>query len=741
MAAPVSVDEYLELVRKSGIVEDKRLTAYLEKQRAAALPQDVARFAGLLVADGILTHFQAEQIAQGKWRRFTIGKYKVLERLGSGGMGSVFLCEHKLMRRRVALKVLPAGKAGDDAALERFYREARAVAALDHPNIVHAYDIDQEDKLHFLVMEYVDGSNLQDIVKKSGPLDPLRASHYIRQAALGLQEAHKKGLVHRDVKPGNILVDRSGCVKLLDLGLARFFNDEEDLLTKKYDENVLGTADYLAPEQAIDSHSVDIRADIYGLGATFYFLLVGRPPFGEGTVAQKLLWHQTRNPKPISEFRSDIPRELLAVINKMMAKEPKDRYSVPGDLVDALAPFTQTEIAAPPETEMPRLSPAALATGDAPSMARPASGARRALQGLGSATAAKPNPPRSATGASAGPASGPTSGSSVVPGPRRTAPPNATTPASRPAQVQAAPAPASRRRAAADAAPAEEQSPFGQLAEDTTDSAAAPEDTTPVHTGKRPRRRAEAREQRRLKIVLTAVGVPFVIAVLALAWWFYPPSAPVVPSGRPRLAVTRDTDKSNSFRTIQQALRQAQAGDIIELLDDYHEENVTIEVGPGKSPADITLQAGPGVQVVWASGRKDATEPLLRLRRALGFHLKGKGITFDGQDRVRDLISITMQSPALSIENLTLKGYQRSAIAISNAAGEKGRPLRLNQLHVLGAARDKPAVFLDANPSVESVPVNDYIEVSGLDVPGMEAAKAVQFKNDSVIGANVQMPR
>src|SRR5438552_2078930 len=149
-----------------------------------------------------------------------------MERLGSGGMGSVFLCEHKLMRRRVAVKVLPTAKAEDPSSLERFYREARAVAALDHPNIVRAYDIDQDDNLHFLVMEYVDGASLQEIGKKAGPIDVLRACQYMYQSAKGLQHAHEKaGLVHRDIKPGNILVDRTGVVKILDMGLARFFHD------------------------------------------------------------------------------------------------------------------------------------------------------------------------------------------------------------------------------------------------------------------------------------------------------------------------------------------------------------------------------------------------------------------------------------------------------------------------------------------------------------------------------------
>src|SRR5713101_5005903 len=327
MPAPTSTQELIDLAKKSGVVEEKRLDAALAKLRAAGtLPKEPGKLAGILVRDGVLTHFQAEQFLQGRWRRFTIGKYKVLERLGAGGMGSVYLCEHKFMRRRAAVKVLPAAKADDPSSLERFYREARAVAALDHPNIVRAYDIDEDEKLHFLVMEHVDGSSLQDIIKKSGPMNYIRAAHYIRQAALGLQHAHEAaGLVHRDVKPGNVLVDRNGLVKILDMGLARFFNDEEDILTKKYDENVLGTADYLAPEQATDSHTVDIRADIYSLGATLYFCLTGRTPFAEGTVAQKLIWHQTRMPKPIRGFRGDVPDALLAVIDKAMAKDVAQR--------------------------------------------------------------------------------------------------------------------------------------------------------------------------------------------------------------------------------------------------------------------------------------------------------------------------------------------------------------------------------------------------------------------------------
>src|SRR6478736_1020463 len=231
MPAPASVPEFLDLVQKSGVADEAKLKAYLDKVGGpAALPAEPTRAAGQLVRDAILTYFQAEQILQGKWKRFTIGKYRVLEKLGSGGMGTVFLCEHKLMRRRVAVKVLPTAKAADQASLDRFNREARAAAAVDHPNIVRAFDIDQDENLHFLVMEYVDGTNLQDLVKKFGQLDMLRACHYIYGASVGLQHAHEMGLIHRDIKPGNILIDRSGVVKILDLGLARLTNDTDDNL-------------------------------------------------------------------------------------------------------------------------------------------------------------------------------------------------------------------------------------------------------------------------------------------------------------------------------------------------------------------------------------------------------------------------------------------------------------------------------------------------------------------------------
>jgi serine/threonine protein kinase len=358
MAATLSTDQFLDVLRKSELVDEKRLQAF--QSSTASLPSNSRELAQQLVRQGLLTRFQADQLLAGKWKGFRLaGKYRLMERLGAGGMGQVFLCEHIRMKRLVALKVLPTDKLKDDlSALERFDREARAAAALDHPNIVRAHDIDTDGKLHFLVMEFVDGASLQEIVKKHGPLDIPRACHYIADAARGLQHAHEAGWVHRDVKPGNLLLDRHGTIKLLDMGLARLFADDGDNLTKRYEKNaVLGTADYLAPEQATNSSDVDIRADIYSLGATFYYLLTGRGPFDDGSVTQKLIWHQTRQPESIRTLRPDMPKDLESVINKMMAKKPVHRYQEPAAVAAALAPWTAQPIEPPADEEMPRLCP------------------------------------------------------------------------------------------------------------------------------------------------------------------------------------------------------------------------------------------------------------------------------------------------------------------------------------------------------------------------------------------------
>jgi serine/threonine protein kinase len=384
MAATLNTDQFLDVLRRSRLVDDKRLQAFMEAS-SPSLPTTSRDMGQQLIRRGLLTPWQASQLLAGKWKGYFLAhdKYKLMERLGAGGMGQVFLCEHIRMKRLVALKVLPIDRLKDDqSALERFDREARAAAALDHPNIARAHDIDTDGRHHFLVMEFVDGASLQDVIKKHGPLEIVRACHYIRDAAEGLQHAHGAGWVHRDIKPGNLLLGRDGTVKILDMGLARLFSDDSDDLTKKYEKNaVLGTADYLAPEQATHSSDVDIRADIYSLGATFYFLLTGKPPFDDGTVTQKLIWHQSRPPQPIRELRPEIPRELEVIINKMMAKKPVHRYQEPTAIVAALEPWTRQAVEPPADEEMPRLCPA-LEHYSPAGMSMPASGLTGPASGI-----------------------------------------------------------------------------------------------------------------------------------------------------------------------------------------------------------------------------------------------------------------------------------------------------------------------------------------------------------------------
>jgi serine/threonine protein kinase len=350
MPAPTTADEFLDLLRKSGLVEPAKLTAHLIARPAAGVgPGELSR---QLQADGLLTPFQTGQLLKGKYRGFFLGKYKLLDRIGMGGMGQVFLAEHGAMRRRVAVKVLPPDRAENQFSKERFLREARAVGQLDHPNLVRAFDVDADGDVIFLVMEFVDGVTFHDLVSRFGPLTPHRAAHYLMQTARGLDYLHGLGLVHRDVKPANLLVDRQGVVKLLDLGLVRS-EAEGNELTKAEGVKILGTADYLAPEQAVDCSTVDVRADLYALGATGFFLLTGKPPFDCEKVASKLIAHQTKPPTPAHELNPAVPPELSAVLDKLMAKKPADRYQTPAELIAALAPWTQTAPALPTEAEIP----------------------------------------------------------------------------------------------------------------------------------------------------------------------------------------------------------------------------------------------------------------------------------------------------------------------------------------------------------------------------------------------------
>ena len=344
----ISAESFLSLIQQSGLVENDRLQREVDDlEDQGHNVAEATALADSLVERDLLTEWQAEKLLRGKHKGFTLGKYRLRRLLGKGGMSSVYLAEHVLMRRQCAIKVLPIKRVEDTSYLARFHREARAVASLDHPNIVRAYDIDHEAEgekdIHFLVMEYVDGESLHELVKEKGPLSLDDTAEYFRQAALGLDNAHKNGLVHRDVKPGNLLIDSSEVVKVLDLGLARFSEVTEDNpLTLAHEEKVLGTADYLAPEQALDSHTADHRADIYGLGCTAYFALTGHPPFREGTLTQRLMFHQTKEPPALAGERPEIgntPRgvELARIVGQMMAKKPEERFQTMDEVAAACA--------------------------------------------------------------------------------------------------------------------------------------------------------------------------------------------------------------------------------------------------------------------------------------------------------------------------------------------------------------------------------------------------------------------
>jgi WD40 repeat protein len=267
-------------------------------------------------------------------------RYRVLGLIGAGGMGAVYKAEHRLMERLVALKVMTRALVASEATVDRFRREVKAAARLAHPNIVAAYDAEQAGDLHFLVMEHVEGTDLARWLARHGPLPVEEACEYARQCAAGLQHAHEHGMIHRDVKPHNLMRTPGGTVKILDFGLARLAAEAGAVASGVTGEGtLLGTVDYLAPEQADDARRADIRSDIYSLGCTLYHLLCGRPPFPKGSVVQKVMAHTEREPLSIRELRPDVPPRLARVVQRMMAKSPDDRYQTPDEVGDALAPF------------------------------------------------------------------------------------------------------------------------------------------------------------------------------------------------------------------------------------------------------------------------------------------------------------------------------------------------------------------------------------------------------------------
>jgi WD40 repeat protein/tRNA A-37 threonylcarbamoyl transferase component Bud32 len=331
-----SVISLLDVLRQHHILEPVQL----DELTRCSFPDQPRALAAELIRRGWLTPYQANQILQGRAGELVLGSYVLLERLGEGGMGTVFKGRNWKLGRVVALKLIRKERLANADAVRRFHREIRITAQLAHPNIVLAYDADEVNGTHMLIMEYVEGHDLDRLVRQHGPLPIASACDYIRQAALGLQHAHEKGLVHRDIKPANLLLSKQGVVKILDLGLAQLGASEgsEGSSTLTQEGMVMGTLDYIAPEQAADSHAVDIRADLYSLGCSLYFLLTGSVPFPSGKPVEKLYRHRYEEPVPVQRLRSDVPPAVAFVVRKLMAKQPDQRFQTPAELAAALAP-------------------------------------------------------------------------------------------------------------------------------------------------------------------------------------------------------------------------------------------------------------------------------------------------------------------------------------------------------------------------------------------------------------------
>jgi serine/threonine protein kinase len=268
-------------------------------------------------------------------------KYRFVRELGRGGMGVVYQAEQTVMGRTVAVKVINPSVLAHPDALPRFQGEVKAAAKLDHPNIVRAHDAEQVGSMHLLVMEYVEGTSLAELVAKKGPQPIAYACHYIRQAALGLQHAFEQGMVHRDIKPQNLMVNARGQVKVLDFGLARMRSERTQGGGLTQADAFMGTPEYVAPEQATDARSADTRADIYSLGCTLFFLLAGRPPFQGDTAVKLIMAHIEKEAPALHEVRADVPAELSAVVARMLAKDPARRFQTPVEVAQALAAFVK----------------------------------------------------------------------------------------------------------------------------------------------------------------------------------------------------------------------------------------------------------------------------------------------------------------------------------------------------------------------------------------------------------------
>ncbi|MBT4725358.1 MAG: serine/threonine protein kinase, partial [Planctomycetaceae bacterium] len=334
----VSLKQFIRYLDEAEIMTAEAVREWIADQPIEARPIDGDALAKTLQKEGILSKFQAQRLCQGKVRSLLLDNYRLIKIIGRGGMGIVYEAEHRTMKHRVAVKVISSKVTANNSTLRRFFREVEVAAKLSHPNIVTAIDANQTGKKYYMVMELVQGEDLGVIVQRETVLTVPEVIGYMTQAAVGIAYAHNQGVIHRDIKPHNMLLDNDGVIKILDMGLVSLQrpqgSDDDDSITQH--NQIIGTVDYMSPEQADDVHHVDQRADIYSLGCSIFRLLVGHPPFPGSSAIQKLLSHRDDPIPSLHDSRDDIPDLLDQIFRRMLAKDPNNRYQSMDEVVGAL---------------------------------------------------------------------------------------------------------------------------------------------------------------------------------------------------------------------------------------------------------------------------------------------------------------------------------------------------------------------------------------------------------------------